>query len=118
MVNKRATGSEYEQLAVDYLRNKGYIILETNYRIRQSEIDIIARENNTVVFVEVKYRSCEGSGNPVESVGINKQRRICRAAKEYIFFNGISFYESYRFDVIAILKDKITHIETAFMFIE
>ena len=56
-VNRRAVGASYEKLAGDYLRQRGYEILACNFRCRQGEIDIVAKEKGTLVFVEVKYRS-------------------------------------------------------------
>lgn len=89
-----------------------------NYKVgRNTEIDIIAKDNNTVVFVEVKYRSGEGCGHPLESVGVNKQKKICEAARRYIFSHHLSLDMPYRFDVIGILGDKLEHIENAFLFI-
>ena len=117
MDNKRLTGGEKEQIAVDYLRQKGYFIIETNFRIRQAEIDIVARDNATIVFVEVKYRSTDKSGHPLEAVDYRKQQRISRAALSYISKNKISLDNtSIRFDVIGILGKKITHVENAFCF--
>lgn len=117
-MNKRATGQNKEALAVDFLRSKGYFIIQTNFRVRQGEIDIVARDGSTIVFVEVKYRSSSISGNPLEAVNIPKQRRISKAALFYMTKNKISpDNTAIRFDVIGILGDEITHIENAFDFI-
>lgn len=118
MKNTREIGSLYEERAAEYLKEKGYEILHKNYRIRQSEIDIIARAEAAIVFVEVKYRENSNAGNPFESVDIRKQKRISRAAKAYIYQNGLSEDNSYRFDVIGILGDEIVHIEDVFWYVE
>lgn len=116
--NKRKTGKEYEDLAVNYLKSKGFFIIEKNYQVRQAEIDIIARDKETIVFVEVKYRSSSTSGHPLEAVNANKQKRICKAALFYMNHNKVSpDNTSIRFDVIGILGNEITHVENAFDFI-
>ncbi len=116
--NKRRIGAEYEERAAGYLREKGYRILEQNYRVRQAELDLVAMDGKTLVFFEVKYRSGEASGHPLESVTYAKQCRISRAALFYMNQKGISAEETMlRFDVIGILGDRMTHIENAFDFV-
>ncbi len=116
--NKRKTGDSFEELAVKYLIKKGYFIIERNFQVRQAEIDIIARDNNTIVFVEVKYRRGSGSGHPLEAVTLQKQRKICKAALFYMNRNKISPDNTcIRFDVIGILGEEITHIENAFDYV-
>ncbi|MBQ9278892.1 MAG: YraN family protein [Lachnospiraceae bacterium] len=113
--NKRALGEEKEQLAADYLSNIGYNILETNYRTRFEEIDIIAKDDETYVFVEVKYRNNDIYGNPLESINYSKQRRISMGAVSYLSKNKICIEStSIRFDAIGITNGKITHIKDAF----
>ena len=70
-VNKRTLGTEKEFQAVKYLVDKGYTIVERNFRTRMGEIDIIAMKDEYLVFVEVKYRSTSRYGNASEAVGIN-----------------------------------------------
>ncbi|MGN0435471.1 MAG: YraN family protein [Wujia sp.] len=118
MINKREIGTKYENTVAEYLKNKGYIILDKNFRNgRYSEIDIIADDRGTIVFVEVKYRSSDITGHPLESVDVNKQRRISRAALRYIYDKGLDENHSYRFDVIGVLDKDIKHIKNAFEFI-
>ncbi len=112
--NLRRIGAVYENLAADYLKRQGYKILEQNYRIRQSEIDIIALQGEVLVFVEVKYRKNGACGAPAEAVNLAKQRRISRAAAQYLAAHGIWERISCRFDVIEILGNQIRHIEDAF----
>ncbi len=117
-INNRETGSNKEIVAANYLKDKGYSIVETNFRVRQGEIDIIAKDKATIVFVEVKYRYDEKSGHPLEAVGLVKQKKICKCAMFYINKNKIPIdCVSIRFDVVGILKNNITHIENAFDFI-
>lgn len=117
-INNRETGSSKELIAANYLKEKGYSIVDTNFRVRQGEIDIIAKDKETIVFVEVKYRNNTGSGHPLEAVGVAKQKKICKCAMFYINKYKIPIdLVSVRFDVVGILKDKITHIENAFDFI-
>ena len=82
--NKRKTGEEYERRAGAYLAENGYEILEYNFRCRTSEIDIIARDGEYIVFCEVKYRSGTGSGRPEEAVDFRKQKAISKCAHRYL----------------------------------
>lgn len=117
-MNKRTTGKDKEELAANYLRDKGYFVIETNFRVRQGEIDIIARDGATIVFVEVKYRSSERSGNPLEAVDIRKQKQISKASLFYMNLKKISLDNTpIRYDVIGILGNEITHIKNAFDYI-
>ncbi len=118
MENKRQTGKNYEELAIKYLQDKGYFIIEKNFQVRQGEIDIIARDKNTIVFIEVKYRASSSNGHPLEAVTYGKQKKICKSALFYMNKNKISpDNTSIRFDVIGILGNEISHIENAFDFV-
>ncbi len=122
-MNKRKTGSAYEALAADFLAGQGLVVTAHNYRCRFGEIDLIAIDPRkmsdvdharTCVFVEVKYRSTERSGQPWEAVGIRKRKTICRVADHYrLTHGGLSGY-NFRFDIISILGDQITWFENAF----
>lgn len=118
MENKRKTGSEYENKAVLYLESKGYTILERNYydKYRRSEIDLIAKEGNQLVFIEVKYRGSLKMGDPAEAVNSCKQQRIRRAAQDYLYRRCEKQEQdiSCRFDVVAILGQEIRLIQNAF----
>lgn len=117
-MNKRVVGFEYESMAVKYLTDQGYIILERNYHNKYGEIDIIARHQGILVGIEVKYRQDECFGDPLEAVDIRKQKRISRTFFVYYASHG---YEevSCRFDVIAINgKGEVIHIKDAFDFIQ
>ena len=115
--NKRALGAAYEQKAADYLAKRGVTILERNFRSRGGEIDIVAKDGNAVIFVEVKYRQDLAAGHPAEAVTYSKQRTICRTADFYRMKNGLSEDRPYRFDVIAILGDQIIWYRNAFEYI-
>lgn len=115
MYNKRTIGSKQEQIAASFLKEKGYNIITMNYYSRFGEIDIIAKEGEYLVFVEVKYRSSLDKGYPQEAVHIRKQKSIIRAAKFYMLKHGISEDTPCRFDVVVILGTKIEVITNAFM---
>lgn len=114
----RGIGSIGEGIAQEYLRKKGYRILEKNYRTRFGEIDIIAEDKGTIVFIEVKTRIHETFGAPEESVTRQKQERLKKVALCYL--KDLKKIPPVRFDVLAIeLKGKsadavIEHIEYAF----
>lgn len=110
-------GNTGENIAVNFLENHGYKILEKNFRIRAAEIDIIAEKDNTIIFVEVKTRSNIRKGTPAEAVNLRKQKKIIEAAS--VFLQDEKYFDkACRFDVIEILsagKDfKINYIENAF----
>ncbi len=114
MYNKRRIGADKELLAVKYLKDREYSILEQNYYTRHGEIDIIATNDGYIVFIEVKYRSNTKIGFPEEAVNARKQQAIIAAAKYYLYRHGISFDTPCRFDVLVILNDTITLYKQAF----
>jgi len=95
-------GKRNEQLAAEFLRKHGYRILEKNYRCKTGEIDIIAKDNTTICFVEVKARNSQAFGLPQEAVGKHKQKQISIAALNYLSSKKL-FAKSARFDVVSIL---------------
>ena len=108
-----------EELAVNYIKNKDYNILERNYRTKLGELDIIAKRQNTIIFVEVKTRTSNIYGTPSESVNYKKQQTIRKLSQQYILYRKLyKDHFSYRFDVIEVRlvgkKYKIIHIENAF----
>ena len=111
--NRRAIGTEYETLACEYLTRHGYQILCRNFRCRQGEIDIIARDRDYLVFIEVKYRRDEHEGDPAEAVDYRKQKKISRVA-EYYCWKKQKLNQPCRFDVICVLGQEIRHIVNAF----
>lgn len=114
MYNKRSVGAQKEEMAAAYLRERGYVILEQNFRCRTGEIDIIAREKGYLAFVEVKYRKDSAKGYPEEAVDFHKMQKITRTAQFYMLIKHIPEDTSCRFDVITILDQDITLIQNAF----
>lgn len=112
--NKRQTGTSYEIKAEEYLLQKGYKILERNFRNRQGEIDIIAKDGEYFCFMEVKYRTTNEFGSPLEAVDFRKQNQIRKVALYYLMKNKLSEWTPCRFDVIAFEGEKLTHVENAF----
>lgn len=110
-------GKKGEQLAVEFLKNKGYTILETNWRFRRSEVDIIAKDKEILVFIEVKTRSYDYFGKPESFVSKRKKILLQDAASAYMV--KINHSWEIRFDIIGILmptpkKISIKHFEDAF----
>jgi len=106
-----------EEIAANYLEGKGYEIVERNWRNTHKEIDIIAKDGETLVMVEVKTRQTDEYGNPDIAVTKKKQRLLIAAANAYLFKNKLDVET--RFDIISIIfKDGepvIEHIEDAFL---
>lgn len=99
---KITTGKEGEKIAAEYLKKNGYRIVENNYRCPIGEIDIIARDKNELVFVEVKARKSSALGFPEQAVGIQKQRKMSQLALWYLQEKRLHDTNA-RFDVVAIL---------------
>lgn len=112
-MNRRAYGDAGEQAACDYLRARGWRIVERNLRRGPGEIDIVARRRGLTAFVEVKRRRSERCGRPAEAVNPEKQRRIVQAAALYMQESALEDARV-RFDVIEILPGELRHIEDAF----
>lgn len=112
--SNRRRGAEYEELAADYLQERGLEILQRNFSSRFGEIDIIAREGRYLVFVEVKYRAPNSGGHPLEAVDVRKQRRIGKTADFYLLRYGYGEDTPCRFDVVGILGEKMIHLRNAF----
>lgn len=105
-------GSAGENRAVEYLGKHGFKILERNYRTPFGEADIIARDGEDTVFIEVKTRANDGYSRPVEAVNEAKRRRYLNIARFYESCAGKELFV--RFDVVEILDGKINHIKGAF----
>ncbi len=97
----KITGSEAERLACQWLRKQGLELITRNYRCRGGEIDIVMKEQNTLVFVEVRYRKHNYYGSPAETVDWRKQRKLAQAAEHYLQSQQAGRYPQCRFDVIA-----------------
>jgi putative endonuclease len=83
MTDKIKTGNQGEEIAAEFLQQRGYEILARNYRYKHSEIDLIVRKNDIIVFVEVKTRSSSGFGEPEAFVGSKKAAKIFEGADQY-----------------------------------
>ncbi len=117
MQNNRTVGTNYERIAAQYLERKGYRILVYNYRCRMGEIDLIAKKEGTLVFVEVKYRRTNNRGTPLEAITKKKQRVISQCANHYLLYSKQTNV-CCRFDAIGILDNAIEHIENAFEYMQ
>lgn len=109
-------GKKGEQLAVNFLLDKGYEIVDRNYRFDKAEVDIIAKKEQTLAIVEVKTRSTTDFGDPQDFLKPKQIQRIVKAVDEYVLVNKLDV--EIRFDIIAIVKEQkgfsIEHLENAF----
>jgi len=101
--SRRKFGEKSESIAASYLKKQGYKIIEQNYRTKLGEIDIIAKDKDTIAFVEVKARRSGQFGNPKWAVTPKKQRKISMVALQYLKTNGQSNVKA-RFDVVSIIS--------------
>jgi len=113
----KVLGIKGENLAVKFLKEKGYRIIARNYKTPIGEIDIIAQDGNTIVFIEVKTRTDEFFGQPFEAVNKRKRQKLKNVALLYLKRHGREF--PVRFDVLSIFyrengKKEIEHIKDAF----
>ncbi len=107
----RMTGQQGEEMASDFLKKRGYKIIKRNYRTVFGELDIIAKDGETLVFVEVKMRSQDRFGAPQYSVDLKKQARVGRVALAYLSCNKTDSCAC-RFDVVSIVKNlQGVHVE-------
>ena len=113
--NNLKIGRLGEQIAKIYLQNKGYYIIEKNYRTKYAEIDLIARNKSVLVFVEVRARKDERFGSPEDSIKRSKIRKLIKNAQAYVARKG--YVKTYRIDAICIVLEengranRITHYE-------
>lgn len=104
-MDKKVIGNIGESIACKYLQNIGYIILEKNFYCKQGEIDIIAKDKNEVIFIEVKTRSNICYGRPRESVTKYKKEHILKSTKYYLYLHNLN-NAFIRFDVIEVYVSK------------
>jgi len=119
MANEKPTreiGMEGEEIALRYLLEKGYKLLQRNWHFGKYEVDLIIENNEYLVFVEVKFRSTNYFGEPEIFVSDKQKHNLVKAANRYI--NKYSVEKEARFDIVSIVmehkKPKINHIEDAF----
>src|SRR5690606_23879697 len=117
MATHNDTGKQGEQLAKEYLQKNGYTILETNYRYKKAEIDIIATKENILAIIEVKTRTSTHFGEPESFVNNNKIKLILEATNAYIIEKDLDLEVS--LDIISVImgnETEVNHIENAYYF--
>lgn len=119
--HNQITGADGEEMAVEFLEDKGYVILDRNYKFMRGEVDIVAYVGREIVFVEVKTRSSGYYGTPEEAVDEEKKLQIKKVAEAWLHERKMEG-APVRFDVISILEPKadekrIKHFEGAFWYL-
>ena len=109
----RRLGAHGEDRALRWYVERGYELVERNWRCATGEIDLVLRQDGTVVFCEVKTRSSARFGSPLEAVGRDKQRRLRRLAATWLATSDVG-YRSVRFDVAAVIGSRVEVVEGAF----
>ncbi|WPC74612.1 YraN family protein [Vibrio porteresiae] len=111
LFNRRKAGLMYEQQAADHLIRHGLTLIEKNFVIRGGELDLVMRDKQTLVFVEVKYRDNQRHGHAAEMVTRQKQKLLIRSAMIWMKQHHLNVHDTdFRFDVVAI-HDSGRHIE-------
>lgn len=116
LFSRRKIGNHYEELANKYLVRQGFSLIEQNFSAKCGEIDLIMRDQNTIVFIEVKYRKNTSYGHAAEMVTSSKIRKLIKTANVWLLKQGLSAHSTdFRFDVIAIEQngDNIEWIKNA-----
>lgn len=117
MARHNELGIKGEQAAASFMKRKGYKVLKRNWRMHRYEIDIVAEDDEYIIFVEVKTRTSRDWGNPEDFISKSKIKRIVEAADLYLQINDID--KPARFDIISALWNgktfEIDHIDDAFM---
>ena len=112
MSDKIQKGAKGELLAAEMLRQKGFEIIERNYRFKRSEIDLIVKKDNWLVFVEVRVRNSNTFGYPEQTISQAKRKKVMEGAAHYL--EEVNWTGNVRYDVVAIHKNDIRHFEDAF----
>ncbi|MAT39135.1 MAG: YraN family protein [Ectothiorhodospiraceae bacterium] len=119
MSGQHELGKQGEDTAEEFLRNKGYEIVQRHYRHGHGEIDIVAKDGDMLVFVEVKTRASDAYGSPIEAITAGKQRQLYNLAQAYLYERKLTDVPC-RIDVIGIQfmggRHEIQHIENAMTF--
>jgi putative endonuclease len=108
-MNNKTLGDIGEQIAKKYLEDKGYVILERNYKNKWAEIDLVCQDSKKIIFVEVKTRIGEQFGLPEDAINKNKMQRLVRSATAYMVFKHLG--DNYRIDVICIVLSEGSAVE-------
>lgn len=112
--SRQQLGNEGEKRVAEWYEENGYFLLDRNWRCAEGEIDLIVRRERTVVFCEVKTRSSNAFGEPVEAVTSAKRFKVRKAAIRWITENGAPLKGELRFDVASVMGTDISVIENAF----
>ncbi len=112
MTDKIEKGKGGEARAENFLKKKGYEIVARNYRFKRAEIDLIVRQGNWLVFVEVKFRSSSMFGNPEQSVNKAKRNKVMEGAAQYLL--ETNWQGNVRYDIVAVRNKEVVHFEDAF----
>ena len=107
---KRRLGWRGEEIAIAYLQRQGYRVMARNWRCTAGELDIVAREGETLAFVEVRTRRGNRFGTPEESITPTKQAKLVELAQTYLQENGLTD-QNWRIDVVAILMDRGSEVK-------
>jgi len=111
-MSRMETGKKAEELAAEHLEGKGMTVLERNFRAKVGEIDLVVKDGEEVVFVEVRCRASRAFGGAAASVDATKRRKLIRTAALWIQARG--WEGSCRFDVVAVEGGELEHIPAAF----
>ena len=112
----RAEGTWGEALAAEYLQKHGYKLAAHGYQCRFGEIDLIAKQDDTYIFIEVKYRTGRTAGDPTSAVDGKKQKKISKTADYYRMLHQIPMDVPCRFDVVAETPEEIRVYANAFYY--
>ena len=112
-VRRNALGAHGETLAAQWYQERGYRLVDRNWRCRDGELDLVLSKGRTVVFCEVKTRSSMAYGSPAEAVTVTKQARIRKLAVRWLHDTGTRA-AALRFDVAGVVGDRVDVIEAAF----
>ena len=115
MATRKTIGLRGEQEAIRYLRKRGYKIIAHRERILRGDIDIVALDKRTVVFIEVRSKTTTERGHPTETIDTRKKQRICTLANAYIKRHRLEDY-SFRLDVVTVLFTSPTSIQNHWLF--
>jgi putative endonuclease len=114
-MDRKQLGDAGEQAAVELLEKSGYRVLARNFRCPYGEVDVVAERGDILAFVEVRTRSTAAWGDPSHTVSWAKQRKVTRAALQYLFTHGAQARERMvRFDVVSVVGASVEHIPDAF----
>lgn len=112
--NNRKIGSHYEQQVAAFLEKNGFQMIERNFRCRSGEIDLIAKDGEYLVFIEVKYRKSASSGYALEAISPRKSRQVRKVAEFYLYRKGYPENTPCRFDAAGVDGKRIHYIKNAF----